>query len=58
MLFSKKRQKNVLNQKSQNGGFLFPGTKLKNESNSTNHLSVSFLCGEKLTKYFQKIFRK
>ena len=50
MVFLKKRQKNVLNQNSQNKGFLFSGTKLKDDSNGTNPPSVSFLCVEKLPK--------
>ena len=55
MLFLVKRQKNVLNQNLQNGGFLFSGNALNDESNGTNPPSVSFLCVEKLTKQFQKI---
>ena len=47
MLFLKKRQKNVLKQNSQVGGFYFPGTAFNDESNDTNPPSVSFLCVEK-----------
>ena len=50
MLFSKKRQKNVLKQNSQVGGFYFPGTAFNYKPNGTNPLSVSFLCVEKLPK--------
>ena len=52
--FWKKRQKNVLKQNSQVGGFYFPGTAVNDKSNGTNPLSVSFLCVEKTTKQFQK----
>ena len=50
MLFLKKRQKNVLEQNSQVREFYFPGIAINDESNSTNPLSVSFLCVEKLPK--------
>ena len=58
MLFSKKRQKNVLKQTSQVVGFYFPRTAFNYKSNGINPSSVSFLRVEKLPKYFQKCFRK
>ena len=48
--FWNKRQKNILKQNSQVGGFYFPGTAFNYKSNGTNPPSVSFLCVEKLAK--------
>ena len=58
MLFLKGHQKKLLKQNSQAGGFYFPESGFNGKSNGTYPPSVSFLCVEKLPKYFQKIFRK
>ena len=57
MLFSKKRQKNVLKQTSQVQGVLFSRYCIQLQIEWYQPLSVSFLCVEKLPKYFQKCFR-
>ena len=59
MLFLKKRQKNVVKQNSHIGGFHFPGTAFKDESNGTNPppIGIFLVCGE-INKINSKSFQK